>query len=263
MIHVAADGATINYRVDGPADSPWVTCMQGITNDLTFWDDQLPALAGRFRMLRYDARGHGASQAVSTGYSVAGLVGDVVGLWNALGIEESHVVGLGFGGSLALSLAMALPTRVSSLVGVACRDSMTLDFIELWRRRATDAVNSGMAPLVDPTVSRWFSERLRAERPDQIARLSAMIAATSVPGYVGHALAFTTIDLADRMGDLLVPTLFISGGEDPGGGRGEIMAGMARRAPNARHVEIPGAGHLCNIEGADAFNRLLISHLAR
>ena len=260
-MHIAADGTKINYRVDGSA-GPWITLIAGITNDLSFWDDQVLAFADRFRVLRYDARGHGASDPAPSGYSVAGLTGDLVGLWDALGIDRSHLVGLGFGGSLAIALAIDQPARVDRLVAVACRDSMTPDFIETWRRRATEAVAGGMAPLVADTVGRWCSEAFAKARPDQLQRLAAMVTTTSVPGYVGHALAFTTIDLAPRLDDLIAPTLFVSGGADPGGGRSEIMADMASRARHARHVSLPGAGHLCTIEAGTEFNEILLAFLA-
>ena len=259
-MHTTADGSKINYRVDGTR-GPWITLLAGITNDLSFWDDQVPALADRFHVLRYDARGHGASDPAACGYGVGGLTGDLVGLWDALGIDRSHLVGLGFGGSLAIALAIDQPARVDRLVAVACRDSMTPDFIEMWRRRATEAVAAGMAPLVVDTVGRWCSEAFATARPDQVQRLAAMVAATSVPGYVGHALAFTTIDLAPRLHDLIAPTLLVSGGADPGGGRSEIMADMATRARHAKHVSLPGAGHLCTIEAATAFNEMLRTFL--
>jgi 3-oxoadipate enol-lactonase len=139
---------------------------------------------------------------------------------------------------------------------------MTPDFIELWRTRAAHARADGMGPLVDETVRRWFSPGFALDHPREMERVRAMVRATSVVGYVGHALAFTTIDLGARLPELHAPTLFVSGGGDPGGGRSDIMQSMADAAPNARHVAIEGAGHICNIEASDAFNALVGAFLA-
>src|SRR5262245_22237479 len=108
------NGIRVNTRIDGPAGAPWVTLVTGIANDVSMWEPQMPALA-RFRVLRYDLRGQGGTQATPAPYSVEMLVADLAGLWNELKIEKSHLAGLGLGGAVAQAAAISHPDRILSL----------------------------------------------------------------------------------------------------------------------------------------------------
>ncbi|MCH7626155.1 MAG: alpha/beta fold hydrolase, partial [Chloroflexi bacterium] len=126
-MHFEANGIKIHYRVDGREGAPWVTFINGIANDTTMWDGQVPALEGDFRILRYDARGHGGTQATEGDYTFDMLIGDLLGLWDALDIRKSHLIGLGLGGSTALGAAIEHSDRLLSLVPCACRADMAPD----------------------------------------------------------------------------------------------------------------------------------------
>ena len=116
-----ANGIKINYEIDGPDGAPWVTFITGITNDTTMWDDHVTALSQNYRLLRLDSRGHGGSDTTPGPYSFEQLTGDVVGVWDALGVEKSHVVGIGLGGMTTAVLARNHPDRISAIVPTACR----------------------------------------------------------------------------------------------------------------------------------------------
>ena len=123
-----ANGIKINYEIDGPDGAPWVTFITGITNDTTMWDDHVTALSQNYRLLRLDSRGHGGSDTTPGPYSFDQLPGDVVGVWDALGVEKSHVVGIGLGGMTTAVLALSHPPPLPHLlVGIPLGGVATLN----------------------------------------------------------------------------------------------------------------------------------------
>jgi 3-oxoadipate enol-lactonase len=260
-MRAAANGIALNYRIDGPSDGPSITFVPGIGNDLAFWEPQAAALADRFRVLRYDPRGHGDSDATGGDYTFDLVQDDVVGLWDALGIRRSHVVGLGFGGSAAIGLAIAHPERVASLVACCCRARMTPEFDANWRARLAVVDSGGMAAIVEPTLERWFAASFRERHPEVIAALRGMLQRTTEAGYRGAVAAFRTLDFEDEIAGIRVPTLFVGGGEDRSGGPREVMAAMTAKVPGARQMVIEGAGHICNLEAPERFNAALAGFL--
>lgn len=252
-----ANGIAIEYVIDGPEGAPWVTFSTGITNDTTMWDDHVAGLAGRYRLLRYDSRGHGGSTATAGAYSFDLLCGDVLGLWDALGIERSHLVGIGLGGMTAMALALDHPGRISGLVAAACRAALTPDYAAIWPPMIETASASGIEAIVEKTASRWFPEGFGAANPETMDKVRAMIRRTSLDGYLGCIAALLTLDLGGRVRDLAVPTLLVSGELDALGGPPEVMREMAQSIAGARHVTLPGAGHICNIACPDGFTRAL------
>jgi 3-oxoadipate enol-lactonase len=253
MTYTRVNGVDIHAEVTG-GTGRWVTLVPGITNDLHLWDELVPVLTPFCRVLRFDARGHGLSRVSSSDYSAADLMADIVGLWDANGIEASHLVGLGFGGSLSIGLAATQPKRVLSLTGVVCRPVLTPEFVKLWTKRADKVAADGIDSIVDDTVARWFTPAFAETNPAAFARVKRMVGGTSVAGYVGHARAFAAIDWSAELPQIRVPTLLVSAAGDPGGGRSDVMQAMADSLPSATHVTIPQAGHICNIENPTAFN---------
>lgn len=252
-----ANGIRIHYRIDGRDGAPFVTFVTGIANDLTMWDGQVPALADAFRILRLDSRGHGGTQATGGYYTFDMLIGDVVGLWDALGIEKSHLVGLGLGGATALGLAIDRSDRLLGLVPCCCRAEMTPDFAAIWPGFVETVRAHGMEAMVEPTVQRWFSDDFKSANPDVLDAVRAQIRGTDPHGYQGCIAAFLTLDFRRRIGDIAVPTLFVSGADDHLGGPPDIMQGLAEAVPGARHVSVPGAAHICNIQNPAGFNEVL------
>ncbi len=251
------NGIAIDYVIDGPEGAPWVTFSTGISNDTTMWDGHVAGLADRYRLLRYDSRGHGASEATAGAYTFEQLTGDVLGLWDALGIERSHLVGIGLGGMTAMALALDHPERVSALVAAACRAALTPDYEAIWPPMIETARASGVEAIVERTASRWFPEPFREANPETVKKVRAMIRRTSLDGYLGCIAALLTLDLGGRVQDLAVPTLFVSGAEDFLGGPPEMMQELADSVAGAGHVTLPGAGHICNIANPHGFTRAL------
>ncbi len=252
-----ANGIAVNYEIDGPEAAPWITFSTGISNDTTLWDDHVAGLADRYRLLRYDSRGHGGTTATAGDYTFDLLAGDVLGLWDALHIERSHLVGIGLGGMTAMKLALDHPGRVSALVPTACRAALTPDYEAIWPPMIAAARANGIEAIVARTASRWFPDAFRDANPITMDKVRAMIRRTSLDGYTGCIGALLTLDLGRRVEDLAIPTLFVSGAEDLLGGPPAMMRELAESVAGARHVTLPGAGHICNIANAEGFTRAL------
>jgi len=245
-----------HYRIDGQT-GPWVTFVTGIANDYSMWDGQVPSLASDFRILRYDLRGQGGTPATEGEYTIDLLVSDLVALWDSLGIQSSHLVGLGLGGAIVQAAAIDHPGRIERLAPCCCRAQMVPDFAAMWHPLLATVRAQGIEPIVEPTAQRWFSEAFKAAHPDVLDAVRKMIRRTSVQGYLGCAGAFLGLALEDRIHRIKARTLYISGAEDQRGGPPALMAGLAARVPGARHASIPDAAHIANVQNPDGFNRTL------
>lgn len=244
------------YRIDG-AGARWVTFVTGIANDLTMWDAQVPALERDLRILRYDLRGHGGSEATRGDYSIALLVDDLLGLLNQLRIQTTSLVGLGLGGAIAQAFAIEHPDRVESLVPCCCRARMTPDFATLWHKLRGTVQEQGLETIVEPTVQRWFSDEFKAAHPEVLEKIRRMIRGTTLEGYMGVTAAFLGLDVEDRLPEIRARTLYVSGAEDKLGGPPELMKGLSRKVKGASHVSVPNAAHIANIQNPEGFNRAL------
>jgi 3-oxoadipate enol-lactonase len=256
-MQINASGIDINYRIDGKQDAPWVTFITGIANDVTMWDGQIPALAQDFRILRYDLRGHGQTEATNGDYSFPLLMNDLLGLWDALKIERSSLVGLGLGGAISIGIGVGHSSRIDRLVPCCCRAVMTPDFAAMWPKFVATVKEHGMEGMVEPTVQRWFTDDFKAENPQVLDNVRQMIRATNPIGYYGCIAAFLNLDFSAGLNRIAVPTLFVSGADDHLGGPPEIMAGLAAAVPRAKHVSVPRAAHIVNIQNPKEFNAIL------
>ncbi len=243
-----------NYRTDG--DGPWVTLVTGIANDLSMWDGQMEALRG-FRVLRYDLRGHGGTPASEGDYTIDLLVQDLRTLLDSLQVKQTHLVGLGLGGAIAQAFAISHPDRVLKLVPCCCRARMVPDFAAMWHKLREAVRQNGLESIVEPTVQRWFSEEFKAAHPEVLDSVRKMIRRTTLEGYLGVTAAFLGLDVEGRLGEIRAPTLYVSGAEDKLGGPPVLMSGLAGKVPDARHVSVPNAAHIANIQNPAEFNRVL------
>ena len=255
------NGLKVHYVIDGPEGAPCVTFVTGIANDVTMWDGQVAALAGKYRLLRYDLRGQGKTAATPGPYSIASLGQDLVGLWDALGIERTHLVGLGLGASVSLGVAIDHPERLKSLVPCCCRAQMVPDFAAMWHNLYKTVEAGGVEPIVEQTAQRWFTDEFKAANPAVIDAVRAMIRATSKEGYLGVVSAFLGLALEARIPEIRTPTLFIGGADDKLGGPAALMQGLADKVPGARYSAVPNAAHIANIQNPQGFNDILKAFL--
>lgn len=255
------NGVAVNCRVEGREGAPWVTFVTGIANDYSMWDAQAAALAGRFRVLRYDLRGQGGSQATPPPYNIELLVADLAGLLDAVGVRRTHLVGLGLGGAIAQAMAVRHGERLASLMPCCCRAQMVPEFAAMWHALLAKVEKEGVESIVEQTAQRWFSEEFKAANPGVLDGVRAMIRRTSREGYLGCAGAFVGLALESELARIRVPTLYVSGAEDRLGGPPALMAGLAAKVPGARHVSVPNAAHIANIQNPAGFNEVMLAFL--
>lgn len=255
---VRANG--IDIRCDIQGDGPWVILSHSLASDLALWEPQMAALTPHFRVLRFDTRGHGGSSAPEGPYDFPLLTDDVLGLMDALGVEKACFVGISLGGMIGQHVGLEAPERVEKLVLVSTTSGYGPGARELWAARIEAVRLGGMGPMVGPTLERWFTPGFRVAHPDLMAMIGGQIRLTPAAGYIGCGHAIPTMDTTGRLNEIACPTLVIAGAEDAGTPPA-MGKTIADRVPRARYEIIPSASHLCNVEQAAAFNRLLLDFL--
>ncbi len=256
----SANGISTNYMLEGPAHAPVVTLSHSLATDLSMWDPTVPALKDRFRVLRYETRGHGRTDAPKGAYTLDQLADDALGLLGALGIERTHWVGLSMGGMIGQTLALKAPQVFASLSLCDTSSRVPAEAKPAWQDRIRTAESQGMEPLVEPTLARWFTEPFRNSRKDVIGAVATMIRNTPPAGYAGCCHAISSLDLTDRIHAIKMPAIAIVGEDDPGTPVAAHKV-IHERIAGCRLEVIPRAAHLSNIEQPDAFNKALTSFL--
>lgn len=257
---IRVNGVELAYRIDGaPRTAPWVVMSHSLACDHAMWDPQMAALRD-FRVLRFDTRGHGASEAPIGQYTMDQLAADAHALLDALGIERFHFVGLSMGGMIGQQLALRIPRRMATLTLADTTSRYPAAARPVWEERIAMVRAQGMNTLVPTTLERWFTAPFRDNQIDVVAGIAARIRATPVAGYIGCAHAISRIDLTARLPTIACPTLVIVGADDPG--TPPAMAEEIVRAIEGSRLEvIPAAAHLSNIEQPARFNALLRNFL--
>ena len=256
---VHANGIDIHYAISG--NGPWVTLSHSLFCDGSMWDPQMAALEAHFTVLRFDTRGHGRSDAPPGAYTLAQMADDALGLLDVLKVERTHFVGLSMGGMIGQHLALKAPQRIDRLVlaDTVCR--FPPEAQALWPERIRIPTDPGTAAMAAPPLARWSTAPYRAAQAEVMARITALIGATSGQGVCGGGQAIPRMDTLDRLHQLNTPTLVIVGEQDIGTPPA-MSQEIAAAIPDARLEIIADASHLSNIEQADAFNRLLLEFLA-
>lgn len=252
-------GLRFNVVDEGSRDAPVLVLSHSLAAHLAMWAPQAQALSRDYRVIRYDTRGHGASEVPTGAYSFAELTSDVIALLDALGIARAHVAGLSLGGMTALGLALDYPARIASICAANCSAQAPEGAAAMWDERIANARSQGMVALVEPTIARWFTAAMLATRPAEVEPVRHMIATTPVAGYTGCGAALKTLAYRERLGELRLPALFIAGAQDPAIPVA-AMVDMHKRVRGSRLIELPAA-HLANLECAAAFNAALADFL--
>ena len=255
---INANGIDINYLVEG--DGPWLTMSHSLACNLHMWDEEAKRLSQRYKVLRYDTRGHGGSGAPAGAYTLELLADDLHGLLQALGVTSTHFVGLSMGGMIGQTYALKYPGMFKSLALCDTTSRYPAEAAGLWAERIKTVEAQGMEPLVASTLERWFTAPFRQARPEVVAKVAAMIRSTPVPGYVGCSHAIPKINVTARLAEIRCPSVVIVGKDDPG--TPVAMAEEIHQAlPGSELVVIPAAAHLSNLEQPDAFNQALARFL--
>jgi 3-oxoadipate enol-lactonase/4-carboxymuconolactone decarboxylase len=260
MSTATVNGIDLFYELAGPQNAPLVAFSNSLGSTTIMWDAVVPALAGRYRCLTYDTRGHGRSGSSDRPASIDDLADDLAGLLDILKVERAHIVGLSLGGMTGQALASRKPERVASLTLIAT--SAYLPPVDFWHTRAATVKASGPEAVVDQIIPRWFTEAFRSRDPDAVARVRDELMGIDRAGYGRCCEAIAAMDLRDRLSDIAAPTLVMVGAEDPvttPAMAEALRAGIA----NAELVVIPKVAHLISVERPEAVAAHLGAFLGR
>jgi 3-oxoadipate enol-lactonase len=251
-----------NYELSGPKNAAIVMLSHSLGSNLHMWDPQMSALEKGFQVLRYDTRGHGASDVPEDAYSLDQLVADAVALLDALGIRKVDFVGLSMGGMIAQGLALKHADRVDRLVLCDTSAYMPPEAQPIVQERIDAAQKGGMAALVDSTLARWFTPPYLQKQGAGVAMIRNIFLTSPVAGYIGCSEAIRRLNYIAELPRITHPTLIMVGKEDPGTPVAAAQA-IHERIAGSRLVVIPSASHLSNIEQAGVFRQNLLEFLSR
>lgn len=248
----------VHHEVNGPADAPVVVLSNSLGSTLQMWDAQLDALAERFRVVRYDTRGHGRSPVPAGPYTIDDLADDVVALLDRLGIERAHLVGLSLGGMTGLRLAARNPERVDRLVALCT--GAHLEPSSAWTDRAATVRAGGTAAVAEAVVGRWFTPGHLEANPAVRKESEEMVARTPAEGYASCCEVIATMDLRSDLGRIAAPTLAIAGADDPATPPAHLQA-IAESVQDGRLLVVPDAAHLASAQQPETVTAAILDHL--
>ncbi len=250
-----SDSTKLHFQIDGPVGAPWVVFSNSVMTDLSVWDDQMPALTERYRVLRYNQRGHGRSDTPKGAMTFTNYGADLVAVMDAAGVDRAALIGLSMGCPTALAAIDLAPQRITAFIAVDGVAKSAPGREAFWAERRDTAQAQGMGVIAQQTAARWLPG-IPDDAPSAI-RLRQMIGATSVEGFAAATHALASYDHSDT--SLLCPVLAIAGEED--GAMPDAMQRQFGNFPDAHFAVIPKAGHLPNLQCPDAFNTVLVAFL--
>jgi 3-oxoadipate enol-lactonase len=253
MRTVDSRGTRIAFEDTGPRDGPAVLFSHSLGSNRGMWAPQIAALERRFRVVRYDARGHGQSAVPSGDYSLSDVGADAVAVLDACAIERAHVCGISMGGQVAMWVARHAPDRVASIV--LANTGARIGTEETWQQRSDQVRAQGLQAIAATIPGRWFTLAFAERHPEIIQTFQQEMIATAAAGYLGCCAALRGADLRPDLARISTPALVIAGEFDPATTVADaqlICDGIA----GARLLRLPTA-HISNVEAADEFSKAL------
>jgi 3-oxoadipate enol-lactonase len=256
--HIIANQIKMAYQIDGLEQGPVVIMSNSLMSSIEMWDQTVGALTDRYRVVRYDTRGHGQTQVTEGPYSISLLAEDLLALMDGLNIRQAHLVGLSMGGMICQYIGANHPERALSLS--LCDTACEMPPRSIWEERFAIAKSQGIAGLVDSTIKRWFLGGFIERATEQIGIVRKMILATPVDGYLGCASAVRDMAQSTILLKIKAPTMVLVGKQDPACTVDQATV-LHRLIPHSSLVIIDQAAHLSNIEQPKEFNHVLRSFL--
>ncbi|MFO7276193.1 MAG: 3-oxoadipate enol-lactonase [Pseudomonadota bacterium] len=248
------DGCTLFCTIDGDDDAPPVVFSHSLGFSLEMWSSQVQVLVDRFKVVRYDSRGHGRSAVPEGEYSIEMLGRDALAVLDAVGIRRAHFVGLSMGAMTGMWLAANHRDRIAKLV--LANTTAHIGRPQMWQERIAQAREKGLDEIAAATISRWLSPSFKAERPDEVNRLVETMRAMPLQGYLGSCAVLRDVDLRKDLKKIIAPTLVIAGAEY-GGNEADAAERLRAGIAGALLVTIRRAAHLSNLENPAEFNEVL------
>jgi len=244
MPKINADGCSIHVEIDGPANAPILMLSNSLGTNLHMWDGQAKQLAKDFRILRYDQRGHGSSDAPKGPYTLDRLGKDILKILDTLEIKRAHFCGLSMGGMTGMWLGRNAPERIDKLI--LSNTAAKIGDPVLWNSRILTVTKQGMIAIVDAVIDRWFSKPFRERATETVATVRKMLLSTPPQGYAGCSAAIRDMDQRWDIGMIKVPTLVIAGEKDPATTLKDAEV-IVSRIRGSRLAKLDAA-HLSNLE---------------
>jgi len=256
------DGRNIAYDLIGSETAPVVCMTHSLASDGGMWAEQVPALlAGGFRVLRIDMRGHGGSDPVNGPYTMGQLAGDVVAVLDALGLAKVHFIGLSIGGMIGQAFALDHGARLLSAMWCDTMPQTPPGSTQVWedREKIVRDANS-LLPLADVTVERWLTNELKSRSPNRYRQIRDTIVGTTPAGYLGCTAAIRNYDFVPRLPSVKLPVLVVCGADDAGTPP-EGNRRIASLVADGRYEQIASARHFPNVEHPETFNHVMMDWL--
>ena len=257
---ITVGGNRFRYRIEG--EGAWIVFVHGVGGNLEQWDGVIAALGGRFRTLRYDQRGHGRSEKAAGPYAIGDFVDDLAALTDALGIESFNLVGQSLGGLVAQGFALAHPERLKRLMMFAAIAGRTEAERAAVLERLKIVEDGIPGRHFQNSVERWFTDAFRAANPALIEAYAARNQQNDPAAYAAAYRVLATTDLADRLNEIRLPTLIVTGEEDRGSNP-RMARLMHDRIAGSELVILPGLRHALPFEVPDKVASLIESFAER
>lgn len=250
-------GLQMFYEFGEDRELPVLVLSNSLGTNLSMWEPQLAAFQQHFRVLRYDARGHGRSETTPGPYSIEQLGRDVLALLDALGVAKAAFCGLSMGGMVGQWLGVHAPERLDKLV--LCNTAAKIGTAEGWNERIAQVSAEGMQGIIPGVLERWYTPEFRSSSPEAVRVTQRMLETSDPVGYAACCAAIRDMDLRDSVREIRVPTLVVAGSMDPVTPPADGRF-LVERIVGAEYLEL-AAAHLSNVEAATVFTPQVLQFL--
>ena len=251
-MNVMANGITFNVEMSGPTTAPTVVLHHPLATNLSGWDELTAALNLQYRVVRFDARGHGKTESPKGPYNFEMLSEDVVELMDALGLDKAHFLGLSMGGMVGQYLGLLHAKRFHSLCLVSTSSQTPEAAKVIWSDRVRNVGTQGMECTIEGAMARWVAPSVLTEQPALVERLKSMIRSTPPVGYVAWCQAIHDLDVTARLSAITLPTRVIVGALDPATPPAAAEV-IHQQIKGSDLVIMPGVSHMLHVEAPAAF----------
>lgn len=258
MQFTTVGNVTLHYKVEGPDDGAPLVFVNSLGADLRVWDGVATYFTDKYRLVRYDKRGHGLSDSPPGLYSLADERADLAGLLQSLGIFRPIVVGVSVGGMIAVDYAAHHPVRAL----IVCDSALRFATAEFWNERSAAIRREGMAAVAPRLAPRWFAPDFAEREPAAYRGYVNMLARTPAQGYIATCDLLAQEDVIEQAGAVQAPALVVGGAQDVSSPPQMVQA-LAEALPNAQFELIENAGHLPCVEQPAALAQTMAAFLGK
>ena len=252
------DGKGIHFTDEGDKEGPAFVFANSLGTDLRIWDGFLQNFPSGYRIIRFDKRGHGLSDVAEKEFEIEDLANDIIEILDEKKIRDCVFVGISIGGLIGLQVVLNRPDLVKAFV--FSNSSAKLRNAAFWDQRMNYINKVGLEDVGDAILEKWFSKEFIQNNPEELVAWKNMLTRTPQKGYLNCCQVLRNSDLRERLTEVNVDTLVISGSEDGAIPPEDVIEGT-KGLPNAIYETLNGAGHLPCIEKPDAYRELIFSFL--